>query len=52
MYMVGLARTMYTVYIRYFWQGNHQVYGHIRCEYMVLASPRYVARAVLSHEAL
>ena len=20
-----------TVYIRYFWQGNHQIYGHIRC---------------------
>jgi len=21
---------MYTVYIRHFWQGNHQIYGHIR----------------------
>jgi len=41
---LGLARTVYirricrvgqdhiyTVYIRYFWQGNHQIYGHARC---------------------
>jgi hypothetical protein len=29
----GLARTIYiyTVCIRYFWQGNHQIYDHIRC---------------------
>jgi len=32
---------IYTVYIRYFWQGNHQIYGHIRCIYTVLANPRY-----------
>ena len=26
---VGLARTfIYTVYARYFWQRNHQIYGH------------------------
>ena len=30
---------IYTVCIRYFWQGNHQIYGHIRCIYTVLASP-------------
>jgi len=30
---------IYTVYIRYFWQGNHQIFGHIRCIYMVLANP-------------
>ena len=30
---------MYTVYVRYFWQGNHQIYGHMRCIYMVLANP-------------
>ena len=24
----------YTVHIRYFWQGNHQIYGHIRCIYI------------------
>jgi len=28
-----------TVYIRYFLQGNHQIYGHIRCIYTVLANP-------------
>jgi hypothetical protein len=22
---------IHTVYIRYFWQGNHQIYSHIRC---------------------
>ena len=30
---------MYTVYIRYFLQGNHQIYGHIWCIYTVLANP-------------
>jgi hypothetical protein len=29
---------MYTVCIRYFWQGNYQIYGHIRCIYTVLAN--------------
>jgi hypothetical protein len=28
-----------TVHIRYFWQGNHQIYGHIRCIYTVRANP-------------
>jgi hypothetical protein len=32
---------IYTVYIRHFWQGNHQIYGHIRCIYTVLANPMY-----------
>jgi len=32
---------IYTVCIRYFWQGNHQIYGHIRCIYTVLANPMY-----------
>jgi len=27
-------------YVRCFWQGNHQIYGHIRCIYTVLANPR------------
>ena len=27
--------------IRYFWQGNHQIYGHIRCIFTVLANPTY-----------
>jgi hypothetical protein len=30
---------IYTVYIWYFWQGNHQIYGHIRCLHTVLANP-------------
>jgi len=32
---------LYTVYIRYFWQGNHQLYGHIRCIHTVLSSPTH-----------
>jgi len=42
---------IYAVYIRYFWQGNHQIYrlklfiiilyGHIQCIYTVLANPVY-----------
>ena len=39
---------IYTVYIRYFWQGNYEIYGHIRCIYTVLANPNYVARTTLS----
>ena len=34
---------MYTVYIRYFWQGYHQLYGFIRCICTVLANPTYDA---------
>jgi hypothetical protein len=34
---------IYTVYIRYFWQGNHQTYGHILCIYAVLANPTDIA---------
>jgi hypothetical protein len=30
---------IYAVHIRYFWQGNHHIYGHIRCRYTVLANP-------------
>ena len=30
---------IFMVYTGYFWQGNHQIYGHIRCIYMVLANP-------------
>jgi len=45
---VGLARTIYihiyTVYIRYFWQGDRRIYGHIRCIYTVLADPIYTHR--------
>ena len=30
---------IHTVYIRYFWQENHQIYGHIRGACTVLANP-------------
>jgi len=29
---------IYTVYMRYFWKGNHHTYGHVRCIYTVLAN--------------
>jgi len=38
---------IYTVHIRYFWQGNHQIYGHIRCIYTVLANPRHEPKEYL-----
>ena len=44
---LGLARTIYMVYIRYFWQGIHQIYGlmsYVICGvyiYTVLANPIY-----------
>jgi len=41
-YRVG-QNHIHTVYIRYFWQGNHQIYGHIRCIYTVLANPTSIA---------
>jgi hypothetical protein len=42
-YKVG-QNHIYTVYIRYFWQGNHKIYGHIRCIYTVLANPTHILR--------
>ena len=39
-YRVGMNCT-YTVHLRYFWQGNHQIYGHIRCTYTIQANPMY-----------
>jgi len=36
MYRVG-QNHIYTVYIRYIWQGFYQIYGHIRCIHTVLA---------------
>jgi len=33
-----VAKIIYTVYLQYFWQGNHQIYGHIPCTYTVLAN--------------
>jgi len=40
-YRVG-QNHIYTVCIRCFWQGNHHIYGHIRCIYTVLANPTYL----------
>jgi hypothetical protein len=47
---IGLARTiyiLYTAYIRYFWQGNHRVYGHIWCVYTVWANPTHTQTHML-----
>jgi len=41
-----------TVYIRYFWQGFYQIYGHIRCIYTVLANPTKKAHRCLWHVAI
>jgi len=40
-YRVG-QNHIYTVYIRYSGQGKHQIYGHARCIYTVLANPVYM----------
>jgi hypothetical protein len=42
---IGLAGTMYIrcMYVRHFWQGIHQIHGHFRCEYTVLANPTHVS---------
>jgi hypothetical protein len=31
-----------TVYIQYCWKGHHQIYGHVRDIYTVLASPTHI----------
>ena len=38
---------IYTVHIPYMWQGNHQIYGHIRCVHTVLANPAHDPRLVI-----
>jgi len=40
---IGLARTIYTVYIRYFWQVNHQIYRHTQSICTSLANPMHVS---------
>jgi hypothetical protein len=49
-YVVRVGQNhIYTVYIRYFLQGIHQIYGHIRWIYTVLANPiRNVHRSTVS----
>jgi len=39
---------MYTVYIWYIWQGNHQIYGRIQCIYTVLDDPTYIQGGALA----
>ena len=34
-----IYKYIYTIYIRYFWQGHHHICSHIRCIYKVLANP-------------
>jgi len=41
---------IHAVYKRYFWQGYHQIYGHIQCIYTVLDSPTHVAKVEHSYE--
>ena len=31
----SLYKRSYTVHIQYFWQGNHCIYGHLRCIYSI-----------------
>ena len=31
------------IYTRCFWQGDHQIYGHIQCIYTILANPNHIA---------
>jgi hypothetical protein len=54
--LVWLAKTIYIrcIYgiLWYFWQGNHQTYGHIRCIYTVLANPTYLLQAFLAQYSL
>jgi len=33
---------IWCIHIRYFWQGNCQIYSHIRCIYTVLANPNHI----------
>jgi len=42
---------IYTVYTRYFWQGNHQICGHIRRIYTVIVNPVHEAtgRVIIKH---
>jgi hypothetical protein len=40
------------VHVRYFWQGNHQIYGHTLYISSVLANPSYMLQEGTSHEWL
>jgi len=43
---------IYTVYIRYFWLGNHQTYGVYIRTCTVLANPTHMAFAVVKHACM
>jgi len=45
MFRVG-QNCIYTACIWFLWQGDHQIYGHIRCMYTILANPTHGANAV------
>jgi uncharacterized protein YmfQ (DUF2313 family) len=36
------SRSCPSVHRQFFWQGYHQIYGHIRCMYTVLARPSHI----------
>jgi len=38
---------IYTVYIQCLWQGNHQIYSHIWCEYTVMANSNYAGNCLV-----
>jgi hypothetical protein len=42
----GWPEYIINLFVRYFWQGNHQKYGHVRCTYMRFGQP-YSLNAVL-----
>ena len=45
--IIGVGQNyIHTVYTRYFWQGNHQIYGHLRCTYTVLPNRNYYAETI------
>jgi hypothetical protein len=39
--LLGLATTIYMLYVRQFWQGYNQIYGQVRCIHTVLANPEH-----------
>ena len=39
------------MYIRYYWQENHQTYGHIWCVYTVVANPTYMKQGKIKRSS-
>jgi len=42
---------IFTVYIQYSWQGNHQICGHNTCIYTALANPTHKWQLVLMNDS-